>query len=277
MVVESSNDKRRGKISTAIITRGTLRKGAILTAGLAWAKVRALFDHSGQPLEKAEPGTPVEILGWRELPFAGDEIIEVESERQASSVMRFRRSKAMHEKAEADLEAIRQKQLEHEEKYKLEREERRKKRRYKAWRSGPREKEIIEDNSVPRLNVIVKGDVHGSVEAILDVLDTYSENDRVRLDIVHYGVGDVTANDLEMAKMFNGIIYAFSVNASLQGIPKNVKIKKVDIIYRLVEHLKEEINLKLPKVDVEEIVGEFDFFDLKNSKRFKIQKLSHKL
>lgn len=68
------------KLSTAIVKRGTLRKGSVLVSGLAHAKVRALFDHNGKPLEKAEPGTPVEILGWRELPLAGDYIIEVESE-----------------------------------------------------------------------------------------------------------------------------------------------------------------------------------------------------
>lgn len=260
VVVESSNDAKRGKLSTAIITRGTLRRGAILTAGLAWAKVRALFDHAGHPLDKAEPGTPVEILGWRELPFAGDEIIEVESEKQASSVLRFRNSQAQLEKAQSDLEAIRLKQMEHEEKYKAERDARRKIGRFKIRRVGPREKEYVEDNSVPRVNVIIKGDVHGSVEAILDVLETYHDNDRVRLDIVHYGVGDVTANDLEMAKLFNGVIYAFSVNAPVESVPKNVKIHKIDIIYRLVEHLKDEINAKIPPLDVEEIVGTYVIF-----------------
>jgi translation initiation factor IF-2 len=68
------------KLSTALVQRGTLRKGCILVAGTAWAKVRAMFDDAGRPLNEAPPSTPVEILGWRELPSAGDEIIEVESE-----------------------------------------------------------------------------------------------------------------------------------------------------------------------------------------------------
>lgn len=68
------------KLSTAIVTRGTLRKGAVLVSGLAHAKVRGLFDHNGKPMTEAPPGTPVEILGWRELPLAGDIILEVESE-----------------------------------------------------------------------------------------------------------------------------------------------------------------------------------------------------
>lgn len=256
VVVESSNDSKRGKLSTAIITRGTLRRGAIITAGQAHAKVRALFDHAGYPLERAEPGTPVEILGWRELPFAGDEIIEVDSEKHATSVMRFRHAQAQLEKANADSEVIKIKQMEHDEKYKADRAARRKVGRFKVRRVGPREKEIPDDDTHPRVSVIIKGDVHGSVEAILDVIETYPENDRVRLDVLHYGVGDVTANDLEMAKLFNGIIYAFSVNAPVQNIPKNIKIHKIDIIYRLIEHLTQEINAKLPMLDVEEVVGE---------------------
>jgi translation initiation factor IF-2 len=256
IVVESKNDSKRGKLSTAIITRGTLRRGSILVSGQAHAKVRALFDHAGKPMDKVEPGMPVEILGWRELPFAGEEIIEVESEKRAHAVLHYRHSQAQHEKAELDQEVILLKQMEHDEKYRQAREERRKVGRFKIRRVGPRQKEIIDDDSIPRVSIIIKGDVHGSVEAILDVLDTYHEHERVRLDVVHYGVGDVTEGDLELAKAFNAIIYAFSVNATNKSLPKNVKIHQVDIIYRLIEHLKNEINEKLPMLDVEEVVGE---------------------
>ena len=74
------------KLSTAIVQRGTLQKGAVLVAGLAWAKVRAMFNEQGQPIQQAPPSTPVEVLGWRELPSAGDEIIEVESEVRLNQV-----------------------------------------------------------------------------------------------------------------------------------------------------------------------------------------------
>lgn len=255
VVVESRTDSRRGKLSTAIVTRGTLRRGAILVSGCAWAKVRALFDHSGAPIESAEPGTPVEILGWRELPFSGDDIIEVDSEHVANSVMRYRNAQAQMEKAEGEADAIRMKQMEHDEKYIAERTERRKKGKYKSRRIGPRQKEHVEDNS-PKVNVIIKGDVHGSVEAILDVLETYHENDQVRLNIIHYGVGDVSEGDVELAKTFNAVIYAFSVASPKVKLPKNVKIKELNIIYRLVENLKEEINAKIPPLDVEENIGE---------------------
>lgn len=261
VVVESSTDSQRGKLSTAIVTRGTLRRGAVLVSGNAWAKVRALFDHAGLPLDAAEPGTPVEILGWRELPEAGEDIIEVESEKIANSVMRWRNAQSQKEKAEGDSDVIKLKQMEHDEKYKAERDARRKQGKYKMRRIGPRQKEYVDDNSVPRVNVIIKGDVHGSVEAILDVLETYHENSQVRLDIVHYGVGDVNEGDIELAKTFNAIIYAFSVKSPRTALPKNVKINEVNIIYRLVDNLKEEISSKIPPLDVEEIVGK-KMFDL---------------
>lgn len=230
VVVESKTHAKRGKLSTAIVTRGTLRKGSILVSGLAHAKVRALFDHNGKPMEEATPGTPVEILGWRELPFAGEQILEVESERKATSVLRFRNAEHQKMKAEENLEQIRAKEEEHLEKYLAAREARRLAGKFKMRNQGPRQKEIAADDGSPRVNVIIKGDVHGSVEAILDVLETYDRNDKCKLDVVHYGVGDVTEGDIELAKTFNAIIYAFSVNVPMKA--KNVAIRPCNIIYR---------------------------------------------
>lgn len=169
--------------------------------------------------------------------------------------MRWRHGQSLKDKAEHDVEAIHLKQLEHDETYKTERDARRLAGKFKVRRTGPRQKEIQEDNH-PRINVIIKGDVHGSVEAILDVLDSYHEHDKCRLDIVHYGVGDVNESDLELAKTFNAIIYAFSVNPP-KSVPKYVQIKEVNIIYRLTDDLKAEINKKLPPTDEEEVVGKF--------------------
>lgn len=254
VVVESKTDSRRGKLSTAIVTRGTLRRGAILVSGIAWAKVRGLFDHAGQPLEAATPGTPVEILGWRELPFAGEEILEVESEKEANSVIKWRETQAQKVKANSDKEIIELKQLEHDEQYRAAREARRRAGHYKTRRVGPRQKEIGDLDSTPRVSVIIKGDVHGSVEAILDVLDTYNGHKQCRLDVVHYGVGDVNEGDIELSKLFNAIIYAFSVSKPPQ-ITKDVRIREINVIYRLVEDLKTEISKKLPLQEVEETLG----------------------
>lgn len=242
------------KLSTCIVTRGTLRKGSILVAGQAWAKVRGLFDHKGSPIEAAPPGTPVEILGWRELPRAGDQILEVDSEKRAHSALRFRHAQSQLDRAASDLDAIRLKEELHNEEYRAQREARRQAGRFRI-RLATRPKESAPDDGTPKVSVILKGDVDGSVEAILDVLETYDLHDKCKLNIIHYGVGDVNEGDIELSKSFNAILYGFSVKAP-NKIPKGVQFKSFDIIYRLVDDLKEEISSKLPLFDVEEVLGE---------------------
>lgn len=257
IVIESKTDHHRGKLSTSIITRGTLRKGSILIGGHAFAKVRAIFDHENRPIEVATPGMPVEILGWRELPLAGDVILEVENEKKAHSVIHFRDRQAMKEKAAGELQAIREKQQEHLSKYQKDRQERLL-RRQLGIRQKPkfkREKTYADDDTTPKLDLIIKGDVHGSVEAILDVLDTYNCSDKCRLSIVHYGVGEITENDIELARTFNALIYAFSIQLPSKR-PQNIKMREFNVIYRMIEELTEEINKILPEIDVEVDVGE---------------------
>lgn len=254
VVVESKTDPRRGKLSTAIVTRGTLRKGSILVSGLAHAKVRALFDDKGKPVESASPGTPIEIIGWRELPLSGDIILEVENEKKAHSVIRWRETEAQKEKAIEDLVEIRKKEEEHLEKYRKERDARRLAGRFRL-RHGLRSKESEPESTIPRVNVILKGDVHGSVEAILDVIDTYASNDRCKLDIIHYGVGNITEGDIELAKAFNAIIYTFALNSTSKD-PNEVNVRRFDVIYHLINDLKDEISSKLEPVEVEDMIGE---------------------
>ncbi|EDW81488.2 uncharacterized protein Dwil_GK10998 [Drosophila willistoni] len=255
IVVESKTDPRRGKLSTAIVSRGTLRKGSVLLSGLAHAKVRGLFDHNGQPLTEAPPGTPVEILGWRELPLAGELILEVETEKKAHAVLKYREHEAQREKIESSGDEIRKKEEEHQAKYRAEREARRLAGRFRT-RGGQRVKQMDINDGIPRVSVIVKGDVHGSVEAILDVLETYNSNERCRLDIVHYGVGNVSEGDLELAKAFDAIIYAFAVETPQAKAAGDVKIRSYNVIYRLIDDLKEQLSSKLPPVEVEEQLGE---------------------
>lgn len=221
-------------------------------SGTAWAKVRGLFDHTGQLIECATPGTPVEILGWRELPFAGEGILEVESDKKANSVISYRQSKSLTEKALGDVEAIRKKEEKLHAEYVAKRTLRKSGVRVKL---ATRPKESEADDGIPRVNIVLKGDVHGSVEAILDVLDTYDRSDICRLGVVHYGVGDVNETDVELAKAFNAILYAFSVKLPQDKL-KGVVAKEFNIIYRLIDDLKEELNAVLPQVEVEEVLGE---------------------
>lgn len=259
VVVESRMDPQRGKLSTAIVQRGTLQKGAVLVAGLAWAKVRAMFNEQGQPIQQAPPSTPVEVLGWRELPSAGDEIIEVESEKRAHEVMKWRQALVQTEKQEAEREAVESKIAEHLKVYKSQLENKRKLGRYKLRPTGPREKEIKEDDG-PRVSVVVKGDVHGSVEAILDVLETYDCDADCKLNLVHYGVGNVSETDVELADAFKAIIYCFNVQVPdrIKELAESHKISvhSHNVIYKLIDDLKKEISSQLPLKDVDEILGE---------------------
>ncbi|CAB3375148.1 Hypothetical predicted protein [Cloeon dipterum] len=269
VVIESKTDPGRGKLSTALVQRGTLRKGCILVAGTAWAKVRAMFDDTGRPLTEAPPATPVEILGWRELPSAGDEIIEVESERVAQEVLKYRMDKQREEKLENAKEVIAQKAAEHHKVYRTTLEERRRLGWYRVRRTGPREKESKETDGHPELNIIVKGDVDGSVEAILDVLDTYDDEKRCKLSLIHYGVGQVTENDLELASTFDSLVYTFNLDTPKKtkdlAKQKSVLVKPHNVIYKLVDDIKDEISKMLPLKKVEDVIGEanvLQFFEV---------------
>ncbi|NXR45941.1 IF2M factor, partial [Hippolais icterina] len=272
-IIESRKDKGKGPLTTAIIQRGTLKKGCVLVAGKTWAKVRFLFDENGKAVDAASPGTPVEIMGWKESPSAGDEILEVESEQRAQEVVAWRTYVEQQEKMKKDLEVIEAKQREH----RLEYEKKQQKLAHLTWRqrkavlykankhlmfSRPKERTEMDENT---LSLIVKGDVDGSVEAILNILDSYDCEDECKLDIVYFGMGDISENDINLAEAFNGVIFGFSVkaNESMKKLAdkKGIKIKLHNIIYKLVEDLKDELNSRLPPAVVETPIGEASVLD----------------
>uniref|UniRef100_G3MKY6 Translation initiation factor IF-2, mitochondrial n=1 Tax=Amblyomma maculatum TaxID=34609 RepID=G3MKY6_AMBMU len=260
VVIESTTDQHRGKLSTALVQRGTLRRGAYLVAGESWAKVRGMFDEWGKPVQNAPPGTPVQVIGWKSLPSAGDVIIEVESEKRARQVVEWRESQVRAEKDMEEYKAIQKKVQQHLEKYRAELEERRAMGlRKKRKRLTNREKEFTVDDT-PCLPIIVKGDVDGSVEAVLDLLDTYHSHQNCRLDIIHYGVGPVSESDVELVQPFNGIVYAFHVpvsSAAKEAAEEgNVDIRTYNVIYHLIDDIKKELGKRLPLLDEEEIHGE---------------------
>ncbi|KAI0223177.1 Translation initiation factor IF-2, mitochondrial [Lamellibrachia satsuma] len=259
-VIESKFDTGRGKLATVLVQRGTLKKGACLVAGTSWAKVRGMFDDNGRPVLQASPGTPVELIGWRMLPSAGDTIQEVESERRAKEAVEWR---DRLKKEEHQLEAhrvVQERADVHREDYQRRREIQLGKghRRSSIYRKD-RVKEIIDDRLGPKLEIVIKGDVDGSVEAILDTLDSYA-SEQCRLHILQYGVGAVTEQDIEMAANFGGIVYGFNVDCP-ETVRKLARSKKVslrahNIIYKLMDDIREELTSRLPPKIVEEVVGE---------------------
>ncbi|XP_075982987.1 mitochondrial translation initiation factor 2 [Anticarsia gemmatalis] len=259
VVLEAQLDAKIGKQATVLVQRGTLRRGSVIVAGTGWAKVRVLNSADGRSVQEAPPSTPVSVLGWKEMPSAGDQVLEVTSEKRANEVMKWRHNQRMRDKQAADLEVISAKEAAHQQQYAAALARKRALGRFKLRPAGPRQKMIQHDDH-PTLSVLVKGDVDGSVEAILDILETYDENEVVRLDLVHFGVGPVTPNDLEVAEVFKAVIYAFNVDCpppiAVEAKNKNIAIKKHNIIYRMVDDIKDELSLRIPKSQEEEYIGE---------------------
>uniref|UniRef100_A0A803Y797 Translation initiation factor IF-2, mitochondrial n=1 Tax=Meleagris gallopavo TaxID=9103 RepID=A0A803Y797_MELGA len=273
-IIESRKDKGKGPVTTAIIQRGTLRKGCVLVAGKTWAKVRFMFDENGKAVDAASPSIPVEIMGWKEVPSAGDEILEVESEQRAHEVVAWRTYVEQQEKMKKDGEVIEVKQKEHRMEYEKKQQNlahltwrQRKAALYKASKHlmllKPKERAETDKNV---LSIIIKGDVDGSVEAILNVLDSYDADDECKLDVVHFGMGDISETDLNLAETFNGVVYGFSVKANetikKMAAKKGIKIKLHNIIYKLIEDLKDELSSRLPPSVVENTIGEASVLDI---------------
>ncbi|KAA0713329.1 Translation initiation factor IF-2, mitochondrial [Triplophysa tibetana] len=267
-VIESRTDKGKGPVTTAIIQRGTLRKGCTLVAGTCWAKVRFMFDEYNQSLNEAGPSIPVEIVGWKDLPSAGEEILEVESEQRAREVVEWRTYVEEQDKLKEDQQAIEAKQKQHQDVYKKDRESTAhltwKQRRAAMYRANKHklahrvsEKTETEELMLP---VIIKGDVDGSVEAILNILESYDADDQCQLDVVHFGVGDISESDVNLAETFSGTIYGFNVaaNKAVQQMAakKGIPLRLHRVIYKLIDELKEDLSGKLTPVTEENIIGE---------------------
>ncbi|CAG0881146.1 unnamed protein product [Cyprideis torosa] len=260
VVIESRTHPARGKMVSALIRQGIVKKGTILVADDAHCKVRAMFDENGATLTTASLSDAIEIMGWRELPHAGAEIYQVETEKEAGEIVRRVAKAKLEEKAEKDLPSILKKQEYHLSTYLAAREQRRATRsRWRRPEPGIIQKEEIPKPDGPSLSIIIKGDVDGSVEAILDVLDTYHSS-QCHLSLIHYGVGQVTPTDLEYAALFGGVIYTFNLktpnSTKVAAVTQRVSVKEHNVIYHLIDDIRKEINARLPLVDVEHVVGE---------------------
>ncbi|XP_044146057.1 translation initiation factor IF-2, mitochondrial [Bufo gargarizans] len=267
-VIECRTDKGKGPVTTAIVQRGTLKKGAVLVAGKAWAKVRLMLDENNTVLNEVLPSMPVEIVGWKELPSAGDEILEVESEQRAKEVVQWRTYIEEQEKIEKDMEVIELKQKEHREAHRKHLDafigmtwKQKSAVLYRTKKTlmskRPSETTTLDKVTVP---IIIKGDVDGSVEAILGVLDTYDADHECELDLVHFGIGDISESDVALAETFSASIYGFNVNAnkSIQqtASKSEVPIKLHKVIYHLFDDLKKELSSRLPELTEETVKGE---------------------
>jgi len=214
VVIEAKLDRGRGPVATVLVQRGTLQVGAAMVAGATWGRVRALVDAAGRRLKDATPATPVEVIGLQAVPNAGEGFRVLKDERRARALAQER---SMRERvAERGLAARPHVTLD-------------------DLFQRIREEEMKE------LNLIVKGDVQGSVEAVSDALERLDQS-KVKLNIVRRGVGAITENDVLLASASDAIVIGFNVrpdvNAADVADREGVDVRLYRVIYQLVDDIK---------------------------------------
>lgn len=226
VVIEANLDKGKGPVATLLVQNGTLRIGNCLVVGNVGGRVRALLSDEGERVAKAEPSTPVEILGLAEVPQAGDYFEVVDNEKAMKAIVDKRKENERSRRLDSMLPAHIRKE---------------------AVASG--------DENVAQLNLIIKANTHGSAEAVAQAV-AQLESKEIMTKIIHVGVGDISEADVMLASASGAIILGFSVkedsNALAAAEKENVVIKKYDIIYQVLEDL-EKTMLSLLQPEIKEV------------------------
>ncbi len=244
LVIESHMETGKGSVVNLLITGGELKTGEFIVAGSTYGKVRTMLDWRSRPKGKATPSTPVTVTGFKELPNFGDRFIEVKDEKTARKMALLNAQAAADESASANVTST----------------------------DLLRMMNVADNSKV--FNVIVKGDVLGSVTSVVDSLKLIDTNGEITLNIVHTGVGDINENDIYMAAGGNTVIYGFNVNvpiniskmAARDGVP--VRIYRV--IYELIDDVKHEMEQLLDAEIIEEDKGEMKVLGVFRTERTSI-------
>jgi translation initiation factor IF-2 len=234
-IIESRLDVGRGPVATMLIHRGTIKVGDAIVAGDAWGRVRALYDYLGERVQEAKPGEPVEILGFDKPPPAGELGRVVENERRARELAQQRGERLRREALAKQ-----------------------------ARGSGVSLEKLFEQmqaGGVQDLNIVIKGDVQGSVEAIVSELGKI-QHDEVRVNVIHTGVGGITENDVNLAAASGGMVVGFNVRPSAEvraaAERAGVEIRLYRVIYQLTEEIEQALVGMLTPVETEAIIGEVE-------------------
>jgi translation initiation factor IF-2 len=229
VVVESKLDKGRGPVATILVQEGTLNQGDIVLCGLEYGRVRAMRDENGKTIQSAGPSIPVEIIGLSGVPQSGDEATVVKDEKKAREVALFRQGK------------FRDVKLARQQKSKLE-------NMFANMAEG----------DVSEVNVVIKSDVQGSLEAISDSLVKLS-TDEVKVRIIGSGVGAITETDATLAAASNAIVVGFNVRADASARKviesENIDLRYYSVIYALIEEVKQAMSGMLAPEFKQEIIG----------------------
>ena len=234
IVLEAQLDIGRGPVATVLVDKGTLKVGDPIVAGAAWGKVRALINDKGQQIKEAGPSTPVQVLGLSAVPGAGDEFRAAPNEKTARTVAESReqRYRTLNQRGDARVQR------------------------------GVKLEDIftqIQAGEVATLNVIIKADVHGSLEAVTESLRKL-ERDEVRAAFVHRAVGAITENDIALAAATNATLIGFNVRPDRKvrdlAEAEDVEIRTYEIIYKLIEDIEKAMKGMLAPEFEEVVTGE---------------------
>ncbi len=229
-VIEAKLDRGRGPVATVLVQNGTLKVGDVVVVGAHWGRVRALVDDRGRQVKEAGPATPVEVLGLDGVPEAGDRLVVVESEKRAREVAEYRQRKLREQQRAA------------------------------AIPRGTIETMLarLKKGTLSELPVIVKADVHGSLQAIVDGLEKLS-TEEVRVRVLHSGVGAITEGDVNLAQASGAFIIGFNVRAPAPvrelAVREGVEIRYYAIIYELLDDMKKMLEGLLAPEKRENILG----------------------
>jgi|RhiMetdeSRZDD1v2_1073273.scaffolds.fasta_scaffold60086_3 translation initiation factor IF-2 len=236
VIVEAKLERGRGPVGTALVQRGTLRLGDLIVAGSAYGRVRALINDLGEQVKEAGPSVPVEVLGFDSAPEAGDQFAVVENEARAREITDYR---------------LRE----------------RRKRLAVAGQRGSLEQMMTQLKSAgtKEFTLLVKGDVQGSVEAIVAALDKLG-TDEVRARIIHYGVGGITESDVGLASTSGAVILGFNVRTNAQAREHaerdGVEIRYYAVIYDLVDEVKQAMSGLLAPTRRETFLGNAEILEV---------------
>ena len=243
-VVESKMEPGRGSVATILVQNGTLRVGDYFVVGSEHGKVRALINDKGEQIQEAAPGLPVEVLGLNGTPEAGD-ILNVANEQKAKEIAEYRAKK----KKEMQAMAVTSN------------------RSFESMLAAQKEGEK------QSLAVVIKGDVHGSVEAIIGSLNKLTEdNDEVAVQILHTGVGGITESDITLANASNAMVIGFNVRANAQARDlaqqNNLPIRYYNIIYDVIDDAKSLLSGMLAPEEREEYLGQAEIREVFSISKF---------
>ncbi|KAL1800149.1 hypothetical protein ACET3X_000491 [Alternaria dauci] len=248
--------KKSGRVATVLVRSGTLRQGTALVAGTTWTRVRTLRNEAGAVVKEVGPGMAVEIDGWRDQPIAGDEVLQAEDEQHATSVTELRSEKADRAQMARDMEAINEARRAEAERREAE------EAAAEAIKNG--EEAVVADKKETGPEVvsfIIKGDVSGSVEAVMDSVSALG-NAEVSTRILRHGVGAPSEFDISHASDAKGHIINFNTtipnHVAKLAEEKGVRILDSNIIYRVVENVKDLLSEKLPLKVTQKVTGEVE-------------------